>query len=74
MILGNILTPTFKTTKLGGKQYECQEVKIQSNLHYTRCITPKHVTSGGTHLRGLMPGQHSSDETWWRAVGNTVYD
>ena len=34
----------------------------------------KRVTSGGAHLRGLAPGQHSSEETslWWRAAGNTV--
>ena len=30
---------------------------------YTRDITPKHVTSGGIHLHGLAPGQHSSEET-----------
>ena len=44
------------------------------NLHYTRGITPKRVTSGGVRLRGLAPGQHSSEETMqrWRAVGNTV--
>ena len=35
----------------------------KSNLHYTRGITPKHVTSGGVHLRDLAPGQHSSEET-----------
>ena len=47
------------------------------NLHYTRDITaPKRVTSGGIHLRGLAPGQHSSEETSqrWRAVGDTVLD
>ena len=38
-------------------------VKFKLNLHYTRCITPKRVTSGGIHLRGLAPGQHSSEET-----------
>ena len=37
--------------------------KSKSNLHYTRGITPKRVTSGGAHLRGLAPGQHSSEET-----------
>ena len=31
------------------------------NLYYTRDITPKHGTSGGSHLRGLVPGQHSSE-------------
>ena len=49
-------------------------VKSKSNLHYTRRITPKRVTSGGAHLRGLAPGQHSSEETSqrWRVVGDTV--
>ena len=32
----------------------------KSKLHYTRGITPKRVTSGGVHLRGLAPAQHSS--------------
>ena len=41
------------------------------NLHYTRGNTPKRVTSGGAHLRGLAPGLHSSEERW-RAVGDTV--
>ena len=32
-------------------------------------ITPKRVTSGGTYLRGLAPGQHSFEEMSqrWRA-------
>ena len=48
--------------------------KIKSNLHYTRRITPKRVTSCGAHLRGLAPGLHSSKETSqrWRVVGDTV--
>ena len=25
------------------------------------------VTSGGVHLRGITPGQHSFEETWQRA-------
>ena len=47
---------------------------FKSNLHYTRGITPKRKTSGGAHLRGLAPGQHSSEETLqrWRAVGDTA--
>ena len=51
-----------------------KESNQKSNLHYTRGITPKRVTSGGTHLRGLAPGRHSSEETSqrWRAVGDTV--
>ena len=46
----------------------------KSNLHYTRRITPKRVTSCGAHLRGLVRGQHSSEESSqrWRAVGDTV--
>ena len=46
----------------------------KSNLHYTRRITPKRVTSCGAHLRGLAPGLHSSEETpqRWRVVGDTV--
>ena len=35
----------------------------KSNLYYTRGITPKRITSGEAHLRGLTPGQHSSEET-----------
>ena len=48
----------------------------KSNLHYTRSITPKRVTSGGVHLSGLAPGQHSSEETSqrWRAVGDSTSD
>ena len=44
------------------------------NLHYTSGITPKRVTSGGAHLRGLAPGLHSSEETSqrWRVVDDTV--
>ena len=46
------------------------------NLHYTRGITPKRVTSGGDHLHGLAPGLHSSEETSqrWRALGDTALD
>ena len=47
---------------------------FKSNLHYTRRITPKRVTSCGAHLRSLAPGLHSSEETSqrWRVVGDTV--
>ena len=33
-------------------------------------------TSGGAHLRGLAPGQHSSEETsqLWQVVGHAVSD
>ena len=36
----------------------------------------RRVTSCGAHLRGLAPGQHSSEEMSqrWRAVGDTVSD
>ena len=49
-------------------------LKSKSNLHYTRRITPKRVTSCGAHLRGLAPGLHSSEEMSqrWRVVGDTV--
>ena len=46
----------------------------KSNLHYTRRIMPKRVTSCGAHLRGLALGQNSSEETSqrWRVVGDSV--
>ena len=46
----------------------------KSNLDYTRGMTPKRVTSGGAHLRGSVPGQHSSEETSQRCrvIGDTV--
>ena len=49
-------------------------LKSKSNLHYTYGVTSKCVTSGGTHLRDLAPGQHTFEETWkqWQAVGDTV--
>ena len=48
----------------------------KSNLHDTRVITPKRVTSGGAHLRFLAPGQRRSEQKshQWRAVGDTVFD
>ena len=47
---------------------------VKSNLHYTRDITPKRVTSVGARLLGLAPGLHSSEGTLqrWRAVGDTA--
>ena len=47
---------------------------FKSNLRYIRGITPKRVTCGGVHLRGLEPGLHSSEETTqrWRTVDDTV--
>ena len=49
-------------------------VSLKLFLGYTRRITPKRVTSYGAHLRGLAPGQHSSEETSqrWRVVGDIV--
>ena len=49
-------------------------IKSNQNLHYTRGSTPKRVRSGGALLRGLAPGEHSSEETSqrWRAAGGTV--
>ena len=46
-------------------------VLVKSNLHYTRRITPKRITTDGAHLRSLAPGLHSSQKTSqrWRAVG-----
>ena len=29
----------------------------KSTLHYTGSMTPKHVTSGETHLRSISPGR-----------------
>ena len=48
--------------------------KRKSNLHCTRGITPKRVTSSGVHLRGLAPGQNSFEETsqMWRTIGDCV--
>ena len=46
----------------------------KSNLNHTRGITLKRVTSGGSQLRCLALGQHSSEEISQRgrAVGDTV--
>ena len=45
------------------------EANQKSNIHYTRRITPKRVTSGEVHLRGSAPGLHSFEETSqrWRS-------
>ena len=47
---------------------------IKSNFHNIRGSTPKRVTSGGAHLRGLAPGLHRSEgaSQRWRAVGDIV--
>ena len=51
-------------------------LKVELNLHYTRAITWKRVTSGGAGPRGLAPKQYNFEETSqrWRAVGDTVSD
>ena len=42
----------------------CFKQKLKSkNAHYTHSITRMPVTSGGIHLRGLVPEPHSSEET-----------
>ena len=63
----NVNMPTIDFQQLAADQ-------AKSNLHYTRSITSKRVTSGGSHLRGLTPGLHSSKETSqrWQAVGDNV--
>ena len=43
-------------------------------LCYSGGIFPMRAANSVAHLRSLVPGQHSSDETllWWQALGNTV--
>ena len=55
--------------------YKCA-IRKNSNFYYTYGITPKRVTSGGAHLRGLAPGQYSFEETSerWRVIGDTASD
>ena len=62
------------STKAGGVGMFIKKSNQKSNLHYTRRIMPKRVTSCGAHLRGLAPGQNSSEETSqrWRVVGDSV--
>ena len=45
---------------------EVKTMRVISNLHYTRGITLKRVMSGRIQLRGLAPGQHSSEKTLQR--------
>ena len=47
------------------KGYVTTAVK-KSNRHYARGVAPNRLTSGGAHLRGLAPRQHSSEEISWR--------
>ena len=46
--------------------------KKMKSSNYTRCIMPKSNTSGGAHLHGEVPVQHSCEETWQRC-GDTVF-
>ena len=59
-----------------GRQKKLKRLSQNSNNYHTPGITPKHVTSAGAHLCGLVPGQHSSEETspQWRTVGDIVSD
>ena len=52
-----------KTMIISVSLQDSMQSKKKSNLHYTRAITPKRVTSGGAHLRRLASGLHSSEET-----------
>ena len=51
---------TFRIDGVCAKQLNSHS---KPNLHYTRDSSPKRVTSGGAHLRGLAPKRHSSEET-----------
>ena len=35
----------------------------KSNFNYILGVTPKRVTSGGVHILGLAPKEHSSEKT-----------
>ena len=43
-----------------------------SNFHYTRVFTPKRVTGGRAHLRGLASGNSALTSKRWRTVGESV--
>ena len=53
--------PPLKISRYATATRISYQIKSKSNLHYTRRITPKRVTSCGAHLRGLAPGLHSSE-------------
>ena len=57
-----------------GFAVNCQEKINSLFLRQTRGITPKHVTSGGAHLRGLALWLHSYEGTLqrWRVVSDTA--
>ena len=44
----------------------------KSNLHYTRFISPKRVTSGGAHLRGLAPVRYNTAPKKRRSGGEPL--
>ena len=48
--------------QLSGQVHDLNNHSNQKHLNYSRGITPKRVTRGGIHLRGLEPGLHSSEE------------
>ena len=52
----------FAFTFLSFRNLKKRDTSLKSNLHYTRDITPKRARIDGAHLRGVVPGQHSSDE------------
>ena len=72
----NITKPRWKQCCGGSKLKLLQIESPKLNLHYTRGITPKRVTSGGAHFAGLAPGQHSYHKTSQRlgGVSDTVSD
>ena len=43
-----------------------------SNLHHTRGISPKRVTSGGAHLRGIIALSTETSQRW-RIVADSVW-
>ena len=67
--------PTADSCKFG-ESLAALVFKSKSNLHCTRGFTPKCVTSGGAHLRGIAPGQRRFEERsqQWRAAGDAVFD
>ena len=49
-------------TDICDKVRSCDQYAVKSNLHYTRGITEKGVSSDVARLRGLASGQHSSEK------------
>ena len=55
----------------------CSKLNQNQIFPYTRCITPKRVTSWRGQLRLIASGQLSffrRNVARWRTVGNTVFD